>query len=288
METTLIETNGIRLHVARAGPADGPLLIFLHGFPEFWYGWRKQIPHFADAGFRVLVPDQRGYNLSDKPEGALAFSLDELAADVLGLMDAAGRERACLVGHDWGAAVAWWIAEHHPGRVERMAILNVPHGSVFLRQLRRSPRQWLRSWYIAFFQLPRLPEAVFRRRDWRAAAKALRLSARPGAFTAEDLERYRDAWSQPGAITAMINWYRALLRHRPHYPARPRISVPTLMIWGAGDAYLEKEMAKASIALCEKGRLILVEEATHWVQHEEPERVNRWIEAFLRPGEHPV
>lgn len=282
METTYVPTNGIKLHVVQTGPEAGPLLILLHGFPEFWYGWRHQIAHFADAGFRVWVPDQRGYNLSDKPKGIAAYRLAELAADVLGLIDAAGREKAFLVGHDWGAAVAWWIAEHHPERVERMAILNVPHGAVFLRHLRRHPSQWLKSWYMLFFQLPALPEALARRKNWRMAAEALQRSSRPGTFTPEDLERYRVAWSRPDAYAAMINWYRALLRRPPKYAPRPRIDVPTLLIWGARDQYLEKEMAPASIELCEEGRLILVEEASHWVQHEEAGRVNGWIGEFLR------
>jgi pimeloyl-ACP methyl ester carboxylesterase len=282
METRYIPTNGINLHVVQTGPESGPLLIFLHGFPEFWYGWRHQIAHFAGAGFRVFVPDQRGYNLSDKPKGVVAYRLDELAADVLGLIEAAGREKAFLVGHDWGAAVAWWLAEHHAERVERMAILNAPHGAVFLRHLRRHPSQWLKSGYMLFFQLPGLPEALARRKNWRLAAEALWRSSRPGTFSPEDLERCREAWSRPGAYTGMVNWYRALLRRPPSYPARPRITVPTLLIWGARDRFLEKAMARPSIDLCDEGRLILVEEATHWVQHEEAKRVNGWIEGFLR------
>jgi pimeloyl-ACP methyl ester carboxylesterase len=284
METRFIETNGIRLHVIQAGPEAGPLVIFLHGFPEFWYGWRQQIPHFAGAGFRVCVPDQRGYNLSDRPKGAAAYRLDALAADVLGLMDAMGREKAFLVGHDWGAAVAWWVAEHHPERVARVAVLNVPHGAVFLRHLLRHPSQWLKSAYMAFFQLPALPEALARRNNWRMATGFLQRSSRPGTFSPEDLARYREAWSRPGAYTAMLNWYRALLRRPPRYPDRPRITVPTLLIWGAGDRFLDKAMARPSIDLCDEGRLILVEEASHWVQHEEAARVNGWIEAFFREG----
>ncbi len=136
-----VPTNGLRLHIAAAGPADGPLMILLHGFPEFWYGWRNQIEPLADAGFCVWAPDQRGYNLSDKPPGVKAYALDRLAADVTGLIDAAGRRQAVLVGHDWGGAVAWHVAAQAPDRVARAVILNVPHPAVMMQQLRRNPRQ---------------------------------------------------------------------------------------------------------------------------------------------------
>lgn len=282
VEDRFVATNGIRLHVVQAGPESGPLLIFLHGFPEFWYGWRHQIGYFAEAGYRVWIPDQRGYNLSDKPKGIGAYRLDQLAADIVGLIDAAGRRKALLMGHDWGAVVAWWIAEHHPERLERMAVLNAPHAAVFQRHLLHSPTQWFRSGYMLFMQIPVVPEALARVGRWRLAAWALRRSSRPGTFTAEDLARYREAWSQPGAYTAMVNWYRALFRRPLFYPMPPRITVPTLLIWGARDAFLEQATAQSSIDLCDDGRLRVIEEATHWVQHEEAPKVNAWIEAFLR------
>jgi pimeloyl-ACP methyl ester carboxylesterase len=282
MENRFVVTNGIRLHVIQAGPDSGPLLIFLHGFPEFWYGWRHQIGYFAEAGFRVWAPDQRGYNLSEKPKGVGAYRLDQLAADIVGLIDGAGRQKAFLVGHDWGGVVAWWIAKRSPERLERMVILNAPHGAALRKHLLRSPSQWFKSAYILFLQIPALPEAVARWRRWHLPVRALQRTSRPGTFTAEDLERYRQAWSQPGAYTGMINWYRAMLRRPPDYRAAPRIQVPTLLIWGARDQFLERELAQASIDLCSDGRLIVVEEATHWVQHEEAARVNAWIEAFLR------
>jgi len=127
MQFRLVETNGVRLHIAEGGPADGPLVLLLHGFPEFWYGWRKQIPALMEAGFHVVAPDQRGYNLSDKPRGIDAYRVGVLAGDAFGLMDAFGHERASVVGHDWGAAVAWRMALQRPERVERLGIINVPH-----------------------------------------------------------------------------------------------------------------------------------------------------------------
>lgn len=272
----------MQLHVAVAGPRDGPLLVLFHGFPEFWYGWRRQIEFFAARGFRVWAPDQRGYNLSDKPHGLRAYRLDELARDAVGLIDAAGAQQAIVVGHDWGAAVAWHVALTHPDRVQRLVILNVPHPAVMQKHLRTNFRQLRRSWYIFAFQLPWLPEWLARRNNWRVVADALRSTSRPGTFTDEDLEKYREAWSQPGAYTAMVNWYRAILRAPPKMPRDLRIHAPTLMLWGERDQFLGREMAQPSIDLCDDGRLVFFPEATHWVQHEEADEVNRLILEFAR------
>lgn len=280
-----VETNGIRLHVAMAGPEDGPLVILLHGFPEFWYAWRHQIQHLADQGFRVWGPDQRGYNLSDKPKKVSAYRIAELAKDVVGLIDAAAQQRVHLVGHDWGGAVAWWVANCYPERLRRLVVLNIPHPIVMRRQLRRSLSQLRKSWYMFFFQLPWLPEAWARAGNWRRLISSLKQSSRPGTFTDADFEQYRTAWSQPGAYRSMVNWYRAALRSSPRTPSELQINVPTLLLWGARDAFLGREMAPPSIALCEHGELEFLEGATHWVQHEEPELVNRRIVEFLSADE---
>jgi epoxide hydrolase 4 len=282
MDHQYIKTNGITLHVVQAGPAAGPLVILLHGFPEFWHGWRQQIAALAETGYRVWVPDQRGYNLSDKPAGIGKYSLDLLAGDVVGLIEAAGEETAVVVGHDWGANVAWWLAAQHPERLSQMVALNVPHWAVMARHLRQNQAQRRKSWYVFFFQLPWLPEAVLRRNNWQLAARALQGSSRPGTFSRDDLAQYRRAWSQPGAITGMVNWYRAIVQKRPSSPPNPRITVPTLLIWGAQDKFLDQEMAQPSVDLCENGRLALIPEASHWVQHEEPAQVNRLLLDFLK------
>lgn len=281
LEHAQIETNGIRLHVVQAGSADGELVILLHGFPEFWYGWRRQISALAEAGYRVWAPDQRGYNLSDKPGGVGAYKIDALSADVVGLIEAAGRERAAVIGHDWGAAAAWWTAGRFPERVSRLGILNVPHGSVMAKHLRSSLSQLRKSWYMLFFQIPWLPELILRRDEWGTMIRALKGTSRPGTFSAADLALYREAWSQPGAMTAMLNWYRAVSRRVPSMGHTAKITVPTLMIWGAQDRFLDQEMAQASIERCEDGRLVMIEEASHWVQHEEAERVNGLLLDFL-------
>lgn len=289
VEHATIATNGVTLHVASAGPEDGPPLILLHGFPEPWACWRHQIGPLAEAGYRILAPDQRGYNTSAKPSRVADYALEVLAADVVGLIDATGREKAAIVGHDWGGIVAWWIALRHPGRVERLAILNAPHPVAFRRQLLRDPLQLLKSWYAFVFQIPRLPEAGFRRANWHGLARTLLRTSRPGAFSGDDLDEYRRAWSEPGAITSMIHWYRAAMRHPATTPADPRVRVPTLLLWGVRDAFIRRNAAGASLDLCEDGRLEWFEEVTHWLHREEPDRINRLLLDFLaKPSMNPA
>jgi pimeloyl-ACP methyl ester carboxylesterase len=284
VEFAAMPGRGVTLHVASAGPADGALVILLHGFPEFWYGWRRQIGPLAEAGFRVLAPDQRGYHLSEKPRGLGHYTLDALADDVVALIDASDRPKAALVGHDWGGVVAWHVAAKHPDRVERLAVLNAPHPSVMRKHLWTHPGQTLRSWYVFAFQLPWLPEAALKRAGGKPLAAALRNTSRPGTFSDDDLSRYRRSWSEPGALTAMLNWYRAALQATSPTPPNPRVRVPVLILWGRGDAALGPDLANASLALCDQGRLVVFPDATHWLQHEEPDDVNRRLLAYLREG----
>jgi pimeloyl-ACP methyl ester carboxylesterase len=276
-------TNGITLHAVEAGAVDGPLVVLLHGFPEFWYGWRHQIEALANAGYRVLAPDQRGYNLSDKPKRISAYNLDALAADVVGLIDAMKREKSYLVGHDWGGAVAWWTAVKFPQRVEKVAILNAPHPKVMRWNLLHNRAQRRKSWYLFMFQMPFLPEWRMRRANWEIGQRALQGTSRPGTFSEADLALYRQAWSQPGAARGMINWYRAALQRRPGRVASSRVSVPALIIWGTRDKFLGRELAEQSVDLCDSGKLVWVEGASHWVQHEEPRHVNALLQQFFVP-----
>ena len=294
MTHTFVDINGpvagatpVRLHVVQAGPDAGPLVILLHGFPEFWYGWTHQIAALAEAGFRVWVPDQRGYNLSDKPIGVDAYGLDMLVGDVLGLIKAAGRQKAIIVGHDWGAVVAWWTAVSFPERVERLIVLNGPHPSVMMRFALRHSGQLLRSWYIGFFQLPWLPETIISWANYATLARTLRRSSRPGTFTEADIQLYKTAWSQPGAIHSMLNWYRASLRKPPAPQSTERIFVPTLLIWGVRDQFLKREIAQLSMDYCKNGRVVFIESATHWVHHEEARRVNELILQEINSSGHP-
>jgi epoxide hydrolase 4 len=272
-----------RLHYVEAG--EGPLVVLMHGFPEFWYSWRHQIPALAAAGFRVVAPDARGYNLSSKPAGVSSYAPRRLAGDVRDLIAERGASRAFLAGHDWGAAVAWIAAMAYPEAVERLAILNVPHPRRMLAGLRRPSRQLARSWYMFFFQLPWLPERAVRAGDWWSFRRGFEHDARPGAFTPHDIDRYREAWSQPGAATATINWYRASMRRPPSGSSgqlRP-IEAPTLVIWGERDRYLCADLAEPDAAdVPNLTRLVRLPNASHWVQHDEPERVSGLLIDFFR------
>jgi epoxide hydrolase 4 len=275
------DLSEVRLHYVEAG--EGPLVVLLHGFPEFWYSWRAQIPALAAAGFRVVAPDMRGYNLSSRPRGVDAYAMHHLTADVRELIAERGAQRAMLAGHDWGAAVAWATAIGHPQVVERLAILNVPHPRRMLQGL-RTARQVRKSWYMFFFQLPWLPERFVSYNRWQGFRDNFAHDARPGAFSAADVARYVEAWSRPGAATAMINYYRAALRaqasRRSGGGLRP-ISAPTLVIWGERDRHLGAELAEPDHrdvpGLDRVERL----DASHWVQHDEPETVNRLLAEFF-------
>jgi epoxide hydrolase 4 len=280
-----VRTNGIRLHVAEAGPPEGRPIVLLHGFPEFWYGWRHQIPALAARGFRVIAPDQRGYNLSDKPPAVRDYAIDRLADDVEGLVAELGcGADITLVGHDWGGIVAWWLAMRNPPWLERLVILNVPHPRVFRDHVQRSPRQMLRSWYILLFQLPGVPEWFLGRRRSRAAVESLRQSSRPGTFTPDELERYREAWSRSGAWRGMLNWYRAAFRAGAEPPGDGIVRVPTRILWGTRDRFLGREMLQPSAALCDHVEVFELPEASHWVQHEEPTEVTDRVIEFAQRG----
>ncbi len=270
-ESTFREVNGVRLHVVAAGDPDDPLVVLLHGFPEFWYEWRDHVGPLVEAGYRVLVPDQRGYNLSDKPDGIEAYRIGTLSGDINALIDSAGRESAHVVGHDWGAAVAWDLALRYPGSVDRLGIINVPHPTVFEATLKSSPRQMRKSWYMFFFQVPRIPEWAQRRGDFQRLIDAFQ-TAEEGTFTDEDIDYYRAAWRRDGALTGMLNWYRALFRAGED-PPRERVEAPTLVIWGEGDKFLLPEMAPKSLEYCVDGRLERFPDASHWVPHERRDAV---------------
>ncbi len=272
--------NGIRMHWAEQGR--GPLVVLLHGFPEFWYSWRHQLPALAEAGFRVVAPDQRGYNLTEKPKGVAAYAMDHLVADVAALIRELGEERAAIVGHDWGGGVAWSFAARHPEMTRRLAVLNCPHPAAMQRALRRNPRQMVRSWYILFFQVPKLPELAFRAQNYRAIEQALRgMALRPGTFTDEDIRAYKSAAAQPGALTAAINWYRAAAREFRQMQPLPPITLPTLLIWATEDRALGVELTHDMSRWVKDLTIRYIPRTSHWVQQERPEIVNRYLLEFL-------
>ncbi|MEJ2010961.1 MAG: alpha/beta hydrolase [Anaerolineales bacterium] len=277
------DTGEVRLHLVEAGPTTGRPVLLLHGFPEFWYGWRGQIGQLAAAGYRVVVPDQRGYNLSEKPDRIQEYRVDHLAADAAAIAEDAGGA-VDLIGHDWGAAVAWHAAMRYPARVRRLAILNVPHPAEMASALRRSWGQRFRSWYILFFQIPWLPERLLGWKNAAGLACMLRSSGRPTGFSGADLQRYREAWLQPGAIRGMLSWYRAALRNSSETFLARQVQVPTLILWGERDVALETSMAQASLKWCKDGRLVTFPRASHWVQHDEAQAVNRQLLEFMGPS----
>ena len=270
------ELGDVRMHYVEAG--DGPLVLLLHGFPEFWYGWRKQIAPLVEAGFRVVAPDLRGYNLSSKPDDFADYSADKLATDVRRLIRELGAESAMVVGHDWGGTVAWTLAMNHPEVVDRLAILNAAHPRRLAEGLRH-PRQLLRTWYFFYFQFPGLPERRARRWHWRLFKRFLR-DAHP-SYSEDEIDRYVEAWSQPGAAKAMIDYYRAAVRLGSRKEIRT-ITAPTLVIWGQGDRYLGPELAEPNhddvptLAGVER-----LPNASHWVHHDEAARVNELLVDFL-------
>jgi pimeloyl-ACP methyl ester carboxylesterase len=280
MDSRRVRANGVELACTIAGPDNGRPVVLLHGFPEIAYGWRRQIPVLAEAGFRVIAPDQRGYGTSDKPAGVAAYSVETLAEDVVGIAAALGHDRFALVGHDWGGIVAWHLAGRHAAHIDRLAILNAPNLDVFPGYALHHPAQLLRSAYVGAFQLPLLPEITLAAFDYALLQAMLTQSARPGTFAPPELAVYREAWAQPGALTAMLNWYRGVAQRRTHQAAR--IAMSTLIVWGDRDVALQSSLAEASAELCDRVEVVHVEEAGHWVQHEAAEEVNSRLVAFLR------
>jgi pimeloyl-ACP methyl ester carboxylesterase len=277
-----LAVNGIRLHVVEAGA--GPLVVLLHGFPEFWYSWRRQLPALAAAGFHAVAPDLRGYNASDKPSNVSDYRIRHLVDDVAGLIAALGERRAHVVGHDWGGVIAWKLAMLRPDLVERLVILNAPHPAAFARAL-GSPAQWLRSHYMVFFQIPWLPEWLLSTGDFTLLGRTLRREpVVREAFTAEDVAHYKHALTRPGALTAALNYYRATFR----YPSELRrgarqVTAPTLLIWGERDRYLGIGMTEELDQWVPNLQVERIPEASHWVQNDAPGRVNELLLQFLRP-----
>lgn len=277
--------NNIRVHYVTAG--EGPLMLMLHGFPEFWYSWRHQIPVMAER-FRVAAPDMRGYNQTEKPVGVSHYRIGALMGDVAGLIAALGEEKAVIVAHDWGGGVAWPFAAHYPHMVERLIILNCPPPSVLIRHLLTNPAQRRRSYYMFLFQLPLLPELALRARDYDMIERSLRgWAIDKTAFSDADIAMFKEAAAKPGALSGGINYYRAAFRQFLRSPRGgggegPRVRCPTLVIWAEEDRALGKELTYDFHQEVE-GPLEIeyIPGCSHWVQQERPELVNSYILDFL-------
>ncbi len=281
------QVGDVRLHYVECGSASGNLVILLHGFPEFWYSWRHQLPELGKR-FHVVAPDMRGFNLSDKPARIKDYRIEFLVEDVLGLIKHFGKSTAAIVGHDWGAAVAWAVAQRHPEAVSKLAALQVPLPAAWRANMTFA--QLRRSWYMFFFQLPRVPEWWTGAGDFARLAKMYsQTSVRPGAFSDDDIEAYKEALRQPGALTGSINYYRAnvlrsLFRRGVETPAdqNGRVRVPTLFIYG------EQDMAIIPSTVRDLGRFIdapyrelRISDTGHWVQNEAVDEVNTALLEFL-------
>ena len=275
-----LETGEIALHVVRAG--EGPPVILLHGFPEFWYSWRDQIEALADAGFSVLAPDMRGYHLSDKPGEQAAYDLHHLVRDVAALVAATGHARAHIVGHDWGGVVAWAFAAARPELVDRLVVVNAPHPAIYSSKVRRWP-QMFKSLYVLLFLLPWVPERVLLAYNGWAIRFMLTRAARvPDAFTQEDQDRYVEAIRQPGAMTAALNYYRANVRDGAGIRRVARVDVRALVIWGERDPALGTDLLEGLEELVPRVMIERLAGVGHWVQREAPQAVSRLMIDFLR------
>jgi pimeloyl-ACP methyl ester carboxylesterase len=277
------DVNGVRLHYVEAAAA-GPLVVLLHGFPEFWYAWRRQILPLAAAGFRVVALDMRGYNLSGKPRAVSAYAVRTLVEDLHALILSLGSARAHLVGHDWGAGVAWAFAMRHPEALARLAILNGPHPINLMKGL-LNPLQLARSWYMFFFQLPRWPEYVARRNGYAVLLEPFRRLPARARWEPYEYEAYVEAFEQPGALRAMINYYRAMFRPGGAVSLRP-IDAEVLILWGEQDAYLGRALARPNAHWVRRARVEYFPGAGHFIQHEAPELVNDQLIRFLSSEDH--
>ncbi len=259
-------------------------MLLLHGFPEFWYSWRHQIPEFA-RDHKVVAIDLRGYNDSDKPEAVSAYAMPELIKDVKGVIEGLGYDRCILVGHDWGGMIAWSFAYAYLELVDRLIVLNLPHPAKFAEGL-RTPQQLLKSWYIAFFQLPLLPELLIQFDDFKLLEEAFRgMSINQSAFTNEDIEAYKNAFAKRGALTSSINYYRNLFAQLSLERSWGILTVPTLMIWGEDDIALGKELTYSTEQYVQDFRIRYIPNCSHWVQQEQPQMVSQLIREFLAEGE---
>lgn len=276
-----VEANGITFACDECGAGDDVALL-LHGFPECRISWRHQLTPLARLGWRVVAPDLRGYGDTTRPPGQAAYRLRHLVDDVAALFTALGARRKLLVGHDWGALIAWSVAIERAVPLDALIVLNVPHPEVFRRVIRHSWSQRLRSWYILFFQLPFLPEMALTFAGARAVERTFTGMARnPNAFPPDILARYRDNALRPGAMTAMLNYYRA---NAPAFvksaPSEP-VHVPTLMIWGEHDTALGLELTEGYDGLVDDFTLRRLPQASHWVQQDAPDAVNATIAEWM-------
>ena len=280
-----VAANGMTFDVAEAGTGDH-LALCLHGFPELGYSWRYQMPLLAELGYRVWAPDQRGYSNGARPGAVADYAADRIVEDAAALFDASGATKLTLIAHDWGGAIAWLFAINRVRPVERLVVMNLPHPACFAAALRRWPQR-RRSWYMSFFQLPWLPERMLLARDAAAVRRAFRgMAVDKARFPDAVLDVYARAAQRPGAMTAMLNWYRAAFRHRDRMTVGNggRVEVPTLIIWGEEDSALGLETLDGTELFVPDLTIRRLPGVSHWVQQEAPEAVNAILRDWLPPA----
>jgi pimeloyl-ACP methyl ester carboxylesterase len=278
LESRRVDVGEVTLHVVLAGPPDGAPVVLLHGYPEFWYAWYRQMGRLAQAGFRVIVPDQRGYNLSDKPAHVEDYYVTTLAGDIAALIEALGYQSAYVAAHDWGGGVAWQLVIRHPERVRKLVIFDTPHPQASRDMTSKEDKV---DWFRTYFQIPWLPEWTGRLANWRLLTNALRDSSLPGAFPEEKMDLYRSAWDNDGAMTSMVNWYRAAFRLPWPNDGDMRVSVPTLVVVAPNDAFIAGDLTRASMKYLDHGRLLELKEGTHWILQEDPEGTSKILIDFF-------
>ena len=272
-----IYTNGIRLHYVTQG--EGPLVVLLHGFPEFWYSWRHQIPELAQH-FKVVALDLRGYNNSDKPKDVKAYHITELMKDVQGVIKGLGYDDCILAGHDWGGAIAWSFAHRYSEMVDKLIVMNMPHPAAFSEALKNNLQQMLKSWYIPFFQLPLIPELLMQAEDYRAITSTFSDGvSNKHAFSPSDIEMFKDAAAKRGALSSMLNYYRS--NSDLFQQDWEMLETPTLMLWGVDDAVLGQELTLTTRNCVSQLQIKYLENCSHWTQQEQPELVNHYMKEFL-------
>ena len=287
LTTEFFAANGLMFETLTCGdPASDRLALCLHGFPEVNLSWAEQMPVLASLGYRVWAPNQRGYGRTSRPGRMQDYAIEHLVEDVAGLIDASGAREVVLLAHDWGALVAWTFAARHVRPLRKLVIINVPHPVLFARALRRNPEQMLRSWYAGFFQIPRLPEWLLSRRGAQPVAEMiLRTSTAPATFPRNLLEATRANAAQPGALTAMLHWYRAFLRGgglgRQLRLGYPPIEVPTLLVWGEEDTALAKSITYRTEAFAPQLTKVYLPGVSHWVQQDATAVCNSALREFL-------
>lgn len=275
----VVKVNNIDLHVKKGGKSTDPVIIFLHGFPEFWYGWKNQIAFFIRHNYQVIVPDLRGYNYSSKPSSVKEYVVEKTSTDIISLIKSLKENKVFLVGHDWGGVLAWRIAMDFPELLEKIILLNIPHPGVVFSYMKSHPQQLIKSSYIAFFQVRLLPEFVLKLFNHKVLEKTLITTSNKGTFSYHEIEKYKDAWKQPAAMKSMLHWYRAL--KYSNIQKDKKVDIPLLLIWGRKDRFLSEGLAPLSIQMCMKGTLKYIDDATHWLHHEKPDEVNKMILDFL-------